>query len=148
MCRGIFNKNNNYTIIIGCGILGIDLAVKICNNEDVLIIDNNVDAFNNLPSNFCGKTLVASGTDIDILKNAKIKNATSVISVTNDDNVNIMISLLAREMFDVKNVIARLYNPNKKRIYEEFEIQTICPTLISSDVITKLMNNKQLLEEI
>ena len=148
MCKGIFKKNDNYTIIVGCGNLGVDLAVRLYdNNEDVLIIDNNEDAFKKLPSNFGGLTLVSNGTDIDILVNSKIKKATSVIAVTNDDNVNIMVSLLAKEMFGIKNVIARLYNLDKKCIYEEFKIETICPTLLSSDLITNLINQNQLAEE-
>ena len=143
MFKDIF-KNNNYTIIVGCGKLGADLATKLYeNNEDVLIIDNNEDAFKKLPTNFGGLTLVSNGTDIDTLVNAKIKKATSVIAVTNDDNVNIMVSLLARELFGIKKVVARLYNSDKKIIYEDFKIETICPTLLLSDLITKKIYDNQ-----
>ena len=56
---------NNYTIIVGCGDLGINLATDLyLNDNDVLVIDNNEKSIKNLPSNFGGLTIVSNGTDI------------------------------------------------------------------------------------
>ena len=49
---------NNYTIIVGCGDLGINLATNLyLNDNDVLVIDNNEKSIKNLPSNFGGLTI-------------------------------------------------------------------------------------------
>jgi len=140
-------KENNYTIIVGCGDLGINLATELyLNDNDVLVIDNNENSIKNLPSNFGGLTIISNGTDIDALKKANIEKASAVIAVTNDDNVNILVALLSKEMFNVKKVIARLYNPDKKCVYEDYGIETICPTLLSSNEINQLLNKSDLKE--
>ena len=146
MCN-IFNKKNDYTIIVGCGNLGVNLATEIYESDnDVLVIDSDENAIKNLPSNYGGLAIISDGTDIDTLKEANIEKATSVIAVTNDDNVNIMVSLLAREIFKIKNVIARLDNPDRKCIYEEFNIETICPTELSSFAINDMLKATYLKE--
>ena len=139
---------NNYTIIVGCGDLGINLATNLyLNDKDVLIIDKNEESIKNLPSNFGGLTIISNGTDIDTLKKANIEKASSVIAVTNDDNVNILVALLSKEMFHVKNVIIRLFNLDKKCIYEEFGIETICPTILSLNEINKMLSSCNSREE-
>lgn len=141
-------KENNYTIIVGCGDLGINLATELyLNDNDVLVIDNNENSIKNLPSNFGGLTIVSNGTDIDTLKKANIEKASSVIAVTNDDNVNILVALLSKKMFNVKNVIIRLFNPDKKCIYEEFGIETICPTILSLNEINQMLSSCNSREE-
>ena len=101
-------KKNDYIIIVGCGRLGANLASTLSDeNGNVLIMDTNKDSFRRLSSDFGGLSVVGNGTDLDALKNAQIEKASAVIAVTNDDNTNIMVVQLAREMFRVKRVIAR-----------------------------------------
>ena len=133
-------KGNKYTIIIGCGRLGVSLATEIYDfDSDVLVIDVDEKAFQNLPSNFGGLTLTSNGTDIDTLEKANIQNATSLICVTNDDNVNIMASLIAKELFNVKKVIARVYLPERESVYRDLGVETICPTRLSVKAIQNLL---------
>lgn len=142
-------KNNEYTIIIGCGRLGANLANTLSNEgEDVLIMDQNKKAFRRLAPNFGGLSVVASGTDLDKLKEAKIENATSVIAVTNDDNTNIMVAQIAHELFGVKKVIARLYDPESEIVYKQLGISTICPAVLSVKEIDKLLDGFLTQEEL
>lgn len=135
------NKNKEYTIIIGCGRLGASLANALSNEgEDVLIMDENKDAFRRLAPNFGGLSLVASGTDLDKLREAKIEDASAVIAVTNDDNANIMVAQIARELFGVNRVVARLYDPECEIIYNQLGISTICPAVLSAIEIDKLLD--------
>lgn len=142
------NKKDEYTIIIGCGRLGANLANSLSNEgEDVLIIDENRSAFRRLASNFGGLSVVANGTDLNILKESKIENASAVIAVTNDDNTNIMVAQIAREMFGVKQVIARLYDPECEVVYKQLGISTICPSVLSAIEIDKLLDGLLVKEE-
>ena len=136
------NRKNDYTIIIGCGRLGANLANTLSNEgESVLIMDKTKDSFRRLASNYGGLSVVGSGTEFNKLKEAQINRATALIAVTDDDNTNIMAAQIAREMFGVKKVIARLHDPECEVVYQELGIDTICPAVLSAKEIDKLMSS-------
>lgn len=133
-------KKEDYVIIIGCGRLGANIANTLSDNdEDVLIMDTQKNAFRRLTSDFGGLSVVANGTDMESLNNAQIKRATSVIAVTNHDNTNIMIAQIARDVFHVDNVIARLYDPERESVYQALGIKTICPAALSAKEVDKIL---------
>lgn len=138
----IFDRVNkeDYTIIIGCGRLGSNIANSLSNEgKNVLIIDDNQDSFRRLASNFGGLAVVGDGTDLDVLKEAKMYKASTVIVVTNDDNINLMTAQMARDVFNVNKVIARLYDIERESIYQELGINTICPAMLSVKEINSLL---------
>ena len=133
---------DDYIIIIGCGRLGANLANTLSNNNgNVLIMDSTKDAFRRLSSDFGGLAVVGDAVDLDALKSAQIEKADAVIAVTNDDNTNIMVAQLARDMFHVKRVIARMYDPERESVYQELGIDTICPAILSAKEVDKLLKN-------
>lgn len=141
-------KNENYTIIIGCGRLGANLANTLSDNgEDVLIIDKNKEAFRKLSPAYGGLSLSGDATDLDILQEAQINNATTVIAVTNNDNANILVAQVAREIFHIERVIARLYDPEREYVYHEFGIDTICPAVLSVKEIDKILSRPDMLKD-
>lgn len=135
-------KNKEFTIIVGCGSLGANIAGDLSNGgENVLIMDENGSSFRRLPQNFGGLSVVGDGTDLNKLREAKIEEATSVIAVTNDDNVNLTVAQIAKEVFNVERVIARLYDSECERVYRRLGINTICPSALSAKEIDKLMDS-------
>lgn len=142
-------KQKNYTIIVGCGRLGASIANGLSNEGDnVLIIDRNSNAFRRLASNFGGLSVVGDGTDLDKLREAKIETASAVIAVTNHDNTNIMVAQIARDLFGVDRVIARMYDPDSESVYRKLGISTICPSVLSAKEIDKLLDGAEAKEEI
>lgn len=130
----------DYTIIIGCGRLGANLANTLSDaGGSVLVIDKNKESFRKLSSSFGGLTVSGDATDLDVLQEAQMDKASIVIAVTNNDNVNIMVAQLAREVFGIERVIARLYDPERECVYHEFGINTICPAILSAKEIDKLL---------
>ena len=130
-----------YTVIIGCGRLGADLANTLSEQgENVLILDKEKDSFRKLSSSFGGLSVEGDGTGLDTLKAADVRRADTVIAVTNNDNVNIMIAQIAKECFSVKKVICRLFDPERECVYQEFGIDTICPAVLSANEIDKILN--------
>lgn len=139
----LFKKKDNkdYTVIIGCGRLGANIANSLSNSGDnVLIIDERADSFKKLSSSFGGLSILGDGTDYDVLKEANLGKASTVIVVTNDDNINIMIAQIARDVYKVNKVIARLYDVEREAVYQEFGINTICPAILSVNEIDKLIS--------
>lgn len=137
-------KESEYIVIVGCGRLGASMANALSDNGgNVLIMDQDKDSFRRLSSSFGGLSVVANGTDLDALQDAHIENASAVIAVTNNDNTNIMVAQIARDLYNVDNVIARLYDPERETVYQEFGIKTLCPAVLSVKEIDKLLTRKQ-----
>lgn len=137
--KKIKNKDE-YIIIIGCGRLGSNLAnILSTSKKSVVIIDKDEKSFNRLDSNFSGFTIEADAVESQVLKDAKIDKADIFIAVTNDDNTNIMVSQIAKRIYNTPKVIARLIEPTKQKIYENFDIMTICPTILSAQELNRII---------
>lgn len=133
-------RRSGYTVIIGCGRLGASLANAISDKEaSVMMVDRDERAFRKLGSAYGGLTLTSDATDISVLRSAEIERADTVVSVTNDDNTNIMVAQIARNVYHIPNVICRLYDPEREIVYKEFGIDTICPTVLSTREIDRLL---------
>lgn len=131
---------NDYVIIIGCGRFGSNVAEYLSSKrKSVVIIDKNEDNFNLLTENFSGFTIEADGMDEDTLKSANIEKAAILLAATNNDNTNIMIAQIAKKIYEVPTVIARVFDPTKHKIYEKYGIETISPTLLSVEKFKNLI---------
>lgn len=118
-----------YVIIVGCGRMGAELATDLSvNGHDVVVVDKQKDAFKRLGSEFNGVTVLGTGIDEDVLKKAGVEQADAFISLTNIDNVNIMAAQIAKDIFKVPQVIARIYEPDREYVYKEFGLDTINPS--------------------
>ena len=130
-------------IIIGCGRLGGTLADYLYDEgNDVIVVDKSESSFRKLSSSFGGLTLVGDGTRLETLEQLEIKGNEIFIVVTDDDNVNIMISQMVREVYHIDKIICRLYDPQRECVYNEFHINTICPTYLSVLRIESLLSER------
>lgn len=129
-----------YFIIAGCGKVGSGLANKLSKEgHDVVIIDFDAENFKKIDPEFTGLKLVGVPFDQDVLRNAGIDKADGVAAVTPEDNVNIMVSQIAKDIYGVPRVLARIYNPAREYVFHHFGLETICPTNISVDIISSVM---------
>ena len=140
--------NADYTIIAGCGRVGADLADTLSDEgRDVLVIDKDKNAFRKLSPSFGGLAITGDATDFDVLQEAEINKANVVVAVTDNDNANIMVAQIAREIFKIRHVIARLYDHERECVYKEFGIETICPAILSAREIDKVLSQKSEIDE-
>lgn len=132
-------------VILGCGRVGATLATMLDRaGHTVSIIDFSSEAFRRLEPDFGGTTIVGNGVDEEILIRAGIKEADAFAAVTNGDNRNIMSSQIAKEIFNVKKVVCRIYDPMRQSTYHELGLETICPTIIGAQMIFEaLFSNGQ-----
>ena len=123
-------------VILGCGRVGATLATMLDREgHTVSIIDFNSEAFRRLEPDFKGITIIGNGVDEEILIRAGIKETDAFAAVTNGDNRNIMSSQIAREIFNVKKVVCRIYDPMRQSTYNELGLETICPTTIGAQLL-------------
>lgn len=136
----LFN-NSKLIVIIGCGRLGSSMANSLSSEgKDVVVMDIDNKSFLKLSPSFGGLTMVGDGKDFSALKDANIKNADVVIVATDDDNTNIMISQILVDIFDLKNIITRIYDTSKEVICKSFNIKIISPTALSIKEINNLLH--------
>ncbi|EPR10820.1 potassium channel family protein [Ruminiclostridium papyrosolvens] len=129
-------------VIIGCGKVGAKFAQVLSEEgNEIVIVSNDPKAFKNLPPDFDGVTLTGVPIDQDVLKMAGIENADVLVAVTEDDNVNIMVCQVAKEIFKVPKVVARIYNPAREHVFHQFGLETICPTDITVNVMRAMLES-------
>jgi len=115
-----------HIVVVGCGRVGSDLATQLSEEgHTVAVIDKNKDAFRRLGVAFTGQTIVGSGFDRDALLQARAGEADAFASVTNGDNSNILCARIAREKYEITNVVARIYDPRRAIIYQRLGIPTV-----------------------
>jgi trk system potassium uptake protein len=123
---------SQYIVVVGCGRLGSILASTLSGKgHSVVAIDSKQSAFNNLTSEFSGFQIVGDASELSVLRSAKTDLADCLLAVTNEDNINLMVAQVAREFFHVPKVLARVFDPATETIYQQFGIDTICPTKLS-----------------
>jgi trk system potassium uptake protein TrkA len=125
-----------YVIIIGCGRVGSDLA-KILSSEghNVVIIDKSQSSFERLGKTFNGLTLVGNGFDLEFLKSAGIDKAEAFCAVTNSDNTNLVAAQVAKKIFNIPKVIARVYDPARANTYRALGLDVISGTILVAAMI-------------
>jgi trk system potassium uptake protein TrkA len=123
-------------IIIGCGRVGTATAVALDQRgETVSVIDVNQHAFERLPVTFAGSTIRGSGTDEDVLRSAGADTADLVMALTEGDNRNVLSAQMAKHVFGVPRVIAKINDPLRAGAYRTLGLETICRTNILSEAL-------------
>lgn len=104
--------------------------------HSVVVIEKKRDSLRRL-SHFHGKTIVGSGFDRDVLFQAEAANADALAAVTSGDNTNILCARIARDHYNIKNVVARIYDPARADIYMKLGIPTVATSLWTTQQVKR-----------
>jgi len=135
-------KNNRYIVIVGCGRLGSRLANQLSRaGNSVVVIDRDEATFSDLSPDFSGFRVDGDATQMAVLKEAKLNKADILIATTHEDNVNLMVAQVARGIFSVSHVLARVFDPKREEVYAQLGIDTICPTSVAEQMFLRAVVN-------
>ena len=129
-------------LIVGGGNIGFNLAKNIENDSEgvrVKIIEKNKDRAE-LIANELNNTIVINGSGLDeeVLKEANIEETETVLSLTNDDEDNIMVSVLAEKNNPNKRTIALVNKQNYSLLQSSLKINDLVdPRLTTISTILK-----------
>lgn len=126
-------------IIVGCGRVGVELALALHRNHTVSVIDREAHAFDRLGLHFSGRTVHGHGMDRTVLERAGIESADALAAVTSSDNVNAIVARVAQDIYRVQHVVARVYNPRRAPIYEKLNLQTVSSSTWGAHRIEQLL---------
>ena len=116
-------------VIVGGGNIGFNLAKNLENDSEgvrVKIIEKNKDRAE-LIANELNNTIVINGDGLeeDVLKEANIEEAETILSLTNDDEDNIMVSVLAEKNSPDKRTIALVNKQNYSLLQSSLKIDDL-----------------------
>lgn len=126
-------------IIVGCGRVGVELALSLHQYHLVSVIDRDARSFDRLGLHFSGRTVQGHGMDRTSLEQAGIENTDALAAVTASDNVNAIVARIARDIYHVNRVVARIYNPRRAPIYEKLNLQTVSSSSWGAHRIEQLL---------
>lgn len=136
-------------IVIGCGRVGSALATQlVAEGHDVRVIDRNPKTRRLLPRTFPDTFHSGNGYNRTVLETAGIAHADALAAVTSGDNTNIVSARIAKEVYRVPIVVARIYDPRRADIYRGLGIPTIASVRWTVTQIHQMLLHRHLSPEL
>jgi trk system potassium uptake protein TrkA len=127
-------------IIMGCGRVGARMAGLLDKRgHEVVIMDVRPEAFRRLPPDYGGRKVVGNGMDGPALERAGIATADAFVAVTQGDNRNYFASQMAHEVYGVRRVLCRSYDPIRGEILAQTGIDTFSPTTVGAQIMLSML---------
>ena len=132
-------------IVMGCGRIGSQVSKLLSEQgHDVTVIDHDANADGRLGPNFKGRIIKGVGFDRNILLQAGIEQADSFVAASQSDNANIVAARIARNIFHVPRVVARLYDPRRAEIYQRLGLTTVSSSSWGAERIFQVLTHSDL----
>lgn len=130
-------------IVMGCGRLGSRIATMLDQEgHQVTVLDNNEAAFKRLAPNFKGQRVVGNAMDTSTLERGGIADSDAFFAVTQGDNRNYFASQMAREVYHVKRVLCRVYDPVREEIFRDLGLETFSPTSFGAQIMVEMLHKE------
>jgi len=111
--------------------VGSELARLLsAEGHDVVVVDKTQEALKRLGDTFNGLTMTGNGFDLALLKQVGIEKADAFCAVTDGDNTNLISAQVAKKIFSVPKVFARVYDPQRAHIYASLGLDIISGTML------------------
>jgi trk system potassium uptake protein len=132
-------------VIMGCGHIGEEVCrLLVKEGHQVTVIDVDSKNLDRLGPDFKGEKIRGVGFDRDILIQAGIEIADAFVAASSSDNANIISARIARNIFHVPRVVARLYDPRRAEIYRRLGLITISMTDWGAQRVNELLSHTNL----
>lgn len=132
-------------LVVGCGKVGSRLASLLSREgHDISVVDKFEENFEALAKDFHGFKTQGIPIDQDILRQAGIESCDALAAVSSDDNVNIMVSEMAKNIFKVPIVLARIYDPVREEVFQSFGLHTVCPTNLTVAAVRSAITERDI----
>lgn len=107
-------------VIAGAGNVGRFMAKDLIRlGHKVILIDSNGDLIQRHQSKIDCTWVQADATEPLTLKGAGLGSCDVMVSATGDDKVNLVASLLAKQEFGIRRVVARVNHPNNEWLFND-----------------------------
>lgn len=136
-------ENSQDVVIVGCGRLGAMLASRLSQSGNrVVVIDKDSEAFALLDAGFSGFHVTGDAVEQDVLREAGLAKADCLLATTEKDTLNLMVAQVAKIIFEVPKVLARVYDPKRESLYLKHGIEIISPTSLTGEKFLHIILDK------
>ncbi|MCD2200961.1 TrkA family potassium uptake protein [Halobacterium sp. KA-4] len=114
-----------YIIIVGAGDIGSPL-IEIATNAgyEVVVIEKTTDRADEVASEYDCMVLHADATVKESLLDAGADRADAIITTTDQDATNVMVSLLAQEL-EIPAIVSVVHNPEHMNLFRQIGVNTM-----------------------
>lgn len=136
-----------YLILVGGGNVGIQLAKRLIAREhEVLLMEKDASQARKLATVLGDEhIMVGDGCDLLVQKTAGFNRADVVVAVTGEDEDNLIVCQLAKQVWKVKRVLARVNDPSHEDIFRELGIDD---TVSATGIIFNLLEQQLASDEL
>ncbi len=130
-----------YVVIIGGGKVGFYLAKELAeSNHEVLVIERNAGKVAEIEEVLGELVMRGDGCEAAIQEQAGVRRADLVLAVTGEDEDNLVACQVARHVFNVQRIVARINNPKNELIFRKlgFESTVSATSAIMSHIEQEL----------
>jgi trk system potassium uptake protein TrkA len=132
-------------IVMGCGRVGSQVSLLLVSQgHEVTVINHDATAPSKLGADFKGRIVRGIGFDRNVLLEAGIETAEGFVAASSSDNANIVAARIARNIFRVPRVVARLYDPVRAEVYQRLGLITISSTTWGAERIVEVVTHADL----
>jgi trk system potassium uptake protein TrkA len=129
-----------YIVIVGAGKVGYFLAKRLClNKHTVSIVEKDKQLCEETAKELEALVINGDGCDPHILEEAGISRADVIAAVTGDDEDNLIICQLAKEIFKIKRAVGRVNNPDNEHTFSELGVDV---PVDSTKIIAKIIEEE------
>ena len=122
--------------IAGAGKAGRFIAEDLRSaGHEILVIEENVELVNRLRGTLDVEWFAGDACEVSNLDKAGIGKVDVMVAATGEDQVNLVVSLLAKQEFAVPRVVARVNHPNNQWLFNAswgVDVSVSTPHLLSA----------------
>jgi trk system potassium uptake protein TrkA len=134
-----------YIVIVGAGRVGFNLAQKLVqDNHTVTVIEKDNTRCEGISQNLDALVINGDGCEPRFMEDAEVGRADVVAAVTADDEDNLVICQIAKEIFGVRRTVARVNNPKNERIFSELGVDV---PVNATKIIAKIIEEEASFED-
>lgn len=113
-----------YIIVAGINTISRKLIEDLATNHDLVVVDESESRGERVYSSTGATVITGAPTNLSVLEDAGISKADVLVTTMEDQNANMIVSMLGKK-YGVPKVVARVENPDYIDIYNMLEVNTI-----------------------
>ena len=136
-----------YLILVGGGNVGLQLAKRlIAKDHEVLLLEKDSRQAGRLATMLGEESgFLGDGCEIRVQKEAGFGRADVVAAVTGEDEDNLVVCQMAKVMWNVDRVLARVNNPSHEELFRQIGIDDV---VSATGIIFSLLDQQITMDEI
>jgi len=134
-----------YIVIVGAGRIGFNLAQKLIHDKHtVTVIEKDKARCEGISEALDAMVINGDGCEPRFLEDAEVGRADVIAAVTAEDEDNLIVCQLAKEVFGVRRTVARVNNPRNEKIFSELGVDV---PVNSTTIIAKIIEEEASFED-